>query len=144
MLYETYEDYKKKYEEIQKRYDEVLSEKERLFGMTQPKAVKYDKERVSGGVKTNSFDDYLIQKDNKHIDEQLAEIRIILHDRSILLKAKEEELRGSKNWYDIIYVYYFIDGLSTHKIAKRVPYSQQRVWQIVKDIKKILVKTSQK
>ena len=135
MLYIEYQDFKNKYAEAQKKYDEILSQKEKLFSMTQPKATTFDKERVSGGLPTNSFEEYLIAKEEKKIDEQLKEIKSILDDRERLLLIKEKELRISKDWYDKIYTYYFIDKLSTYKIEKRVPYSQKQIWNIVKKIK---------
>lgn len=136
MLYIEYQDYKKKYIEAQKKYDEILSQKEKLFSMTQPKATTFDKERISGGISTNTFEEYLIAKEEKKIDEQLEEIKSILDDRERLLVIKEKELRISKDWHDKIYTYYFIDKLSTYKIEKRVPYSQKQIWNIVEKIKK--------
>lgn len=135
MLYIEYQDYKNKCLEAQKKYDEILSQKEKLFSMTQPKATTFDKERVAGGLQTNSFEEYLIAKDEKKIDEQLEEIKSILDDRERLLLIKEKELRISKDWHDKIYTYYFIDKLSTYKIEKRVPYSQKQIWNIVEKIK---------
>lgn len=135
MLYIEYQDYKNKYVEAQRKYDEILSQKEKLFSMTQPKATTFDKERVSGGVSTNTFEEYLIAKEEKKIDEQLEEIKSILDDRERLLVIKEKELRISKDWHDKIYTYYFIDKLSTYKIEKRVPYSQKQIWNIVEKIK---------
>lgn len=135
MLYIEYQDYKNKYAEAQKKYDEILSQKENLFSMTQPKVTTFDKERVSGGLPTNLFEEYLIAKEEKKIDEQLTEIKSILDDRERLLLIKEKELRISKDWHDKIYTYYFIDKLSTYKIEKRVPYSQKQIWNIVEKIK---------
>ena len=69
MLYIEYHEYRDKYIIAQRKYDEVLSEKEHLFARTQPKATQYDKEVVSGGSPSNSFDEYLIAKEKKQIDE---------------------------------------------------------------------------
>lgn len=135
MLYIEHNDYKNKYYEAQRKYDEILSEKEKLFSITQPKAANLTKEVVDGGTPTNSFDNYLILKEQKKIDERLLEVKTILEDRKRLLKLKEEELRSSKDWYDIIYTLYYIDGISTTKIEKRIPYSRVQIWRILKDIK---------
>ena len=140
MLYIEYQDYKNKYIEAQKKYDEKLSHKEKLFLKTQPKTTTFDKERVSGGQIVNAFEQYLIEKEEKRIDELLEEIKSILSDRERLLMIKEKELRCSKDWHDKIYTYYFIDKLSTYKIEKRVPYSQKQIWNIVSQIKKSLLK----
>ena len=86
MLYQEYWEYKTKYYDAQTKYDEVLSEKEQLFAKTQPKATNYDKEVVSGGTPNNTFDDYVIEKEKKKIDERLKEARSILEDRERLFK----------------------------------------------------------
>lgn len=136
MLYIEYHEYRDKYYDAQKKYDEVLSEKESLFARTQPKATQYDKEVVSGGSPSNTFDEYLIAKEKKQIDERLKEAKSILDDRERLLKLKEEELRHSKDWIDIIYVYYYIEKLSMRKISKRIPFSTTEIYRKVGIIRK--------
>lgn len=136
MLYVEYLDYKKKYLDAQIIYDEILSEKETLFLMTQPKALQVDAERVSGGKKTNKIDEYISIKDEKKIDLRLEEIRSILNDRENLLKAKEVELRNSKEWLDIIFVYYYIEKLSIRKISKKIPFGTTEIFRKLKKIEK--------
>jgi len=136
MLYIEYHEYRDKYYDAQKKYDEVLSEKEHLFAKTQPKATRYDKEIVSGGTPVNSFDEYLIEKEKKQIDERLEEAKSILDDRERLLKLKEEELRHSKDWIDIIYVYYYIEKLSMRKVSMRIPFSTTEISRKVEIIRK--------
>lgn len=136
MLYVEYLDYKKKYLDAQVIYDRILSEKEILFTMTQPKAVQFDKERVSGGTANNSFDNYLVIKDSRHLDDKLEEIRSILKDREELLRAKEQELKNSKDWLDIIFVYYYIEKLSIRKISKKIPFGTTEIFRKLKKIEK--------
>jgi hypothetical protein len=136
MLYVEYQEYKTKYYKAQKEYDKVLSEKETLFNRTQPKGTTYDKEKVSGGmVIGNVFDTYLISKETKRIEERLEEARSILKDREKLLKLKEEELRESKDWHDIIYTYYYLEKLSIRKIERRIPYSKTQIYRILETIR---------
>jgi hypothetical protein len=136
MLYEEYEVHKNKYYEAQKKYDDILSEKEVLFVKTLTKATTYDKEVVSGGKPSNTFDEYLIAKEKKQIDERLEEARSILEDRTKLLKLKEEELRLSNNPYDKIYIYRFIDRLKVYKISRLVGYGEAQIYRILKIIRK--------
>ena len=138
MIYPIYEEFKSKYYETQKEYDNILSEKEKLFALTQPSAVKFDKEVVSGGVKDNTFDKYLILKEEKKIDQRLEEIKAILDDREHLLKQKEKELKESTNIQDKIYKYKYIDKLKIYKIAKLVGYSEPQVYRILKTIRSSL------
>ncbi len=141
MLYVTYHEYKLKFLEAQEQYNKIVNEKQELFSKTQPGGVDYDKERVSGGaVKQNAFDTYVIKMEKKKIDERLEIARSILEDRERLLKLKELELRSSKNWFDIIYKYHFIEGLSSRKIERLIPFSKS---EINRKIKLINIKLGQ-
>ena len=131
MIYAIYEEYKNKYYETQK---------EKLFMITQPSSSKFDKERVSGGATDNTFERYLILKEEKKIDQRLEEVRSILEDRKKLLKLKEEELKESTDIRDMIYRYRYIDKLKVYKIAKLVGYSEAQVYRILDNIKKSLRK----
>lgn len=130
-----YEEYKNKYYETQREYDIILTEKEKLFRMTQPSAIKFDKEVVSGGVADNMFERYLILKEEKKIDQRLEEIKSILDDRERLLKLKEQELRASTDVKDKIYKYKYLDKLKVFKIAKLVGYSEPQIYRILKTIR---------
>ena len=136
MIYLEYEEYKSKYHKAQKKSDEILSEKEELFNRTQPKATTYDKELVSGGMPSNTFDDYLIIKEKKMIEERLEEAKSILEDRERLFKLKEEELRNSKDWYDIVYTYRYLDNLKPDQIKCKMPYCRSSIYEILKKINK--------
>ena len=122
-IYIEYENLKRRYHETQNKYNDILNEKEQLFKITQPGAVITDKEIISSiGKHASPFDNYLILKEKKNIDERLSEARSLLIDRQMLLNSKEEELRLSKNWLDIIYTYYYLDKLSIRKIEKKLTY----------------------
>lgn len=136
MLYIEYHEYKTKYYKAQEKYDEVLSEKEHLFAKTQPKATQYDKEVVSGGSPSNTFDEYVIAKEKKQIDERLEEAKSILEDRERLLKLKEIELRQSKDWHDKVYVYKYLDNLSANEIKYKMHYCRSNIYEILKKIRK--------
>ena len=86
------------------------------------------------------LDDYVAGKKNpkliKQLDERLEEARSILEDREKLFKLKEEELRNSKEWIDIIYTYYFLEKLSIRKIEKKIPFSSTEIFRKIKIIRK--------
>jgi len=140
VLYEEYEIYKSKYYEVQKKYNDILNEKEELFARTQPKATQIKGDKTSGGKRTNTFDDYLIQKEKKNIDKRLEEVKSILDDRERLVKLKEQELRASNNSYDKIYRCRYIDRLTIEKTARISNYSRAQVCNILKEIKKHIIK----
>lgn len=135
MLYAEYHALKAKYLNAQMQYDAILTEQEALFARTQPTGIKYDKERVTGGNPQNPFDEYITAKERKRIDERLKEVIGILDGRKELLTLKEQELRASKEWSDIIYTYYYLDRLTITQIEIRIPYSRVQIWRILKKIK---------
>lgn len=135
MIYKEYQEILNKFNDAQEEYNILLNEKETLFQMTQPKSVDCENERVKGGAIKNSFDSYLEIKEKSKIDERLVEIKSILDARKELLNFKEEQLRKSKDWNDVIYVYYYLENLSTYKIEKRIPYSQRQICRKLKEIK---------
>lgn len=136
MLYIEYEIYKNKYYEVQRKYNEILNEKEELFARTQPKATKITGEKTTGGKHTNTFDDYLIQKEKKNIDQRLEEVKSILDDRERLVKLKEQEIRASNNSYDKIYRCRYIDRLTIEKTCRISNYSRSQVFNILREIRK--------
>lgn len=142
-VYVVYEDFKNKYFESQNKYDEILREKEYLFSKTQPKAARTDK-IIIAGTKTNVFDEYLVVKEKKRIDQRLEEIKAIVEDRSKLLKLKEIELRHSKNIWDKIYTMRYLDNLNIPKIAFVLNYSEVQIYRKVAIIKSHILKHDRK
>lgn len=136
MLYIEYEEYKTRYYEVQKKYNQILNEKEELFARTQPKATQITGEKTTGGKHVNAFDEYLIQKEKKNIDQRLEEVKSILEDRERLVKLKELELRASKDSYDKIYRCRYLDRLTIEKTARISNYSRSQVFNILKKIRK--------
>ena len=136
MVYPEYEQYKSKYLEIQSKYNEILLEKENLFTKTQPNAITYDKDKVQSCNFSNSFDDYVIEKEKKRIDERLKEAKHIVDERLYLLRIKEIDLRQSRDKYDRVYVYKYIDGFKIYQIAKVLNYSQSQVYRMIERIEK--------
>lgn len=134
MLYLDYDFLKFKYHETQRRYEDILSEKEMLFTKTQPKAVQITDEKVTGGQQGNSFDNYLIEKERKHIDERLLECKSMLDEREQLLQSKEQELRLSKDLHDKIYVLKHLEKVKPKEIGKIVGYSESQVYRILDTI----------
>ena len=135
MLYQEYHEQKEKYKDAQRLYDSILSEKETLFQRTQPNAVDTSKEKVSGGKQTNAFDAYLIEVEEKKIDQRLSEAKSLMADREKLLRAKREELRSSNEIEDRIYRYRYIERMRIYRIAKMVSYSERQVKRILEQIR---------
>lgn len=135
MVYEDYEAFREQYHKTQLQYNEILSKKENLFAMTQPHTTDYGKVMVDGGTPKNTFEVYLIKKEEQQIDEKLAEIKSILEDREQLLKLKEQELIASNDIKDKIYKYRKLDKMRAYKIARLVGYSERQIYRILEDMK---------
>lgn len=138
LAYMVYEEFKNKYLDTQKQFDEILQEKEFLFAKTQPQSPNWDKIGENGNQINNKFDDYLVAKESKRVDERLSEIKSILDDRERLLRLKEQELRNSKNHVDKIYKMKYIDKFNMNKIVREAHYSRSQVYRILDDIKKTI------
>lgn len=139
MIYQEYEVCKAKYRELQRNFDEVLTEKERLFVKTQPKAITYDKDKVQSGHSGNTLEDYVVSCEEKHIDDKLNELKRLLEDRGMLLKVKEEELRRSQDKKDKIYTLLYLDCLSFRKVAEMLNYSKTKVQRINAELKRDMI-----
>ena len=135
MLYREYETFKIKFYETQEQYNQILNEKEELFVMTQPKGTSFEKELVDGSNPSNIFDNYLILKEKRKIDQRLDEIRALLDDRGKLLRLKEEELKSSNDIQDMVYKYRYLEKLKINKICRLVGYERAQIFRILKIIK---------
>lgn len=137
-VYIAYEEYKNKYLDAQKQFDKILQEKEDIFAKTQPKSPKWDKIDSSNVTEHNNFDNYLISKESKKIDERLVEIKSILDDRERLLKLKEKELMESREQIDKIYKLKYIRQFNINEIIKNVNYSKSQVYRLLDIIKRVV------
>ena len=135
MIYPEYRDLKTKYLEAQRLFGQAVDEKERLFSMTQPKAVITDKINVQGGATPNVFEKYLIEKEEREIDKNIAEAKSILTEREHILRLKEIELRQSNHIYDKVCRMYFLDGLKPFTISRKLHYSKSQIYRIVERFK---------
>ena len=117
MLYLEYERAKWNYNESQRMLQDILDRKEIAFQRTQPHSMRYDKDKVMGGKHRNSFDSYLIEMDM--IEDDLKTAEAILSERLTLIKAKEDELRNSRNPEDVVYCLRYLDRLKIAEIAEK-------------------------
>ena len=134
MLYLEYERIRRKYNDAMIVYDSILTEKEELFQKTQPQGIKTETERVISVPQGSKFDQYLIEKERKGIDERLAEAKDNFEERLILLVRKETELRASKVIDDMVYTLRKLDRLKIRKIAKITNYSESHIKRRLKII----------
>ena len=127
MIYKEYEAIWCKIRKQEKKLLDLINKREELFEKTQPKGTKYDKEIVDGKNPKNAMEEYIIQKE--YLTERIEQLNLTLDDMYQVLKRKREELKLSKNIYDMIYYYYCIEKLSVYKIVSLVHYSKSQIYR---------------
>ena len=147
MVYLDYDSIKRKYHRQQRIVEEILTEKEKLFQMTQPKSTMGEYEREfdktisvggKGGTKNNQIEEYVIKLEESGIKKRLKEAKEILEEWRSLLDDKEQELRKSKNLDDEIYTMRFIDHMRVRDIARKLHYSKQHIYRRIEKIRESL------
>ena len=145
MIYLDYLDIQHKYILSLQEVDKILNEKELLFQRTQPKSPVTDIERVSGGSPENKIETYIVELERKKIDERLKKAKVderlkkakeIMHDRHELYLLTSENLKGSRDKYDMIFVLKWIDGKNAKEISRLLHYSESHVYRMINKIKK--------
>lgn len=138
-----------KYLEHRKRYidycqaqedlNRVLDEWILAFQLTQPKSQVYgDKVQINNNRKP--LEEYVITVEDKHIYPRIAAAKEIMKAKGELLAIKEQELRQSKNIYDLIYTMKWVDGLKPKDIYRSLDlmgmnYSNSQIYEITQRIK---------
>lgn len=136
MIYLDYLDIQHKYILSLQEVDKILNEKEILFQRTQPKSPVMDIERVSGGSPENKIETYIVELERKKIDERLRKAKEIMHDRHELYLLSLEDLKRSKDKYDMVFVLKWIDGKNAREISRLLHYSESHVYRMINKIKK--------
>ena len=136
MVYLDYLDIQNKYILSMQEVNKILNEKELLFQRTQPKSPVTDIERVSGGLPENKIENYIIELERKKIDERLKRAKEIMNDRHELYLLSLEDLKRSKDKYDIVFVLKWMDGRNAREISKIMHYSESHVYRMINKIKK--------
>ena len=140
MLYLEYERAKANFRSAQVMFEEALLEKERLFTITQPKAITYDKDVIQTSPCGDVLDRYVIALEDEHIEEKLRPFRELMMNRESLLDVKERELRKSADVFDKMYVYRFLEGMSIRGISKIMNYSRAQTYKKLQSIHKKIKK----
>lgn len=133
-LYIDYERIKIKYTALQEQFAHILLEKERLYTKTLPSAIRYDKEKVLSTIDGNPLEEFVINVEDKALDDKIDRFRQLLKDWAVLLEVKEGELRRSKDVYNRIYVLKYLDNYSVSRIAKVLHYERTQIYRKLKQM----------
>ena len=114
-----------------------LKEKRDLyFNYTQPGGIKYDRERVMGGIINNAFEIYVEKAENINVQIKLVEAEIIILKEN--LKDMENALRKMTGTLEKIFVMRYIDGLSINQICRKTHYSRPHIYRKLQVIRRII------
>lgn len=127
----------------QNAVEKIIDEKEMLLAQVQPKSslAEHDREfmpgNVAGGKATmHKAEAYAIQVEQRAINTRLAEAKSVLAERYMLLLQKEDELRKSRDIYNMVYTLKWVDGLKADMIVQETGYSRSQVYNIIGHITK--------
>ena len=76
------------------------------------------------------------------IKARLAEARALLNNRKILLDLKEEELRKSRDIFNMIYTLKWVDNLKAELIIEETGYSRSQVYNIINQLERQLERSN--
>lgn len=123
------------YLKAQNELKRLIDKKQLLFDRTQPGATKYDSEKVSGGNTSNSkWDEYLDKA--QELEDRIVVAQEIVNARKLIKDLSEQDLRNSKNNYDIIFVARVLERKKVYQITAIVNYSERQVNRYLKEINK--------
>lgn len=134
MIYEEYEAIWSIIREKEKELFILIPKRDELFEKTQPKSNSYDKELVDGKKQINIQEQYVIQIE--YYDIRINQLNKTLDDWYLALGRKKKELQASKNLYDRIYYYRYIERISVKKIARLINYSERQTRRHLDNIEK--------
>lgn len=133
------------YREAAQKVENVLNDYEIISAKVQPKSSLAEHERefspvvvAAFGQSINKSEEYVIAMEQHRIEERLYSAKLILQERTELLKLKEEEIRKSKDIYNMVYTAKWIDGLKPDAIVKQTGYSRSQVYNILGHLTKQL------
>ena len=121
------------YEKALAHLRNMLDKREEIFLKSLPSGIRYDLEKISRSVTTNTLDLYVMNVEE--VEEKIRAAKIQLFDRKEVLDIAEKDLRKSQALPDKIFVRKYIDHKKVTKIARELNYSQERIYQIDKNIR---------
>lgn len=128
------------YKQAQEDLNRILDEWILAFQKTQPKSMTYG-DKVQKSITGSMLDEYVIAVEDKRLYSRISSAEQIMEKKGKLLEIAEEELRKSKNIYDIIYTFKYIDDVRPKEMHRRLDlmgmnYSNSQIYEISKRIKR--------
>lgn len=140
MLYLEYEKCKRKKQRLLDEYKKLLREKEAVFTKTQPKAIRYDADRVQESHDGNKLENYILEMEQKRIDERLKEVQSYIEGLDKIAQTLIVDMQNSDVKDERFYVLRCVFGKKMSEISKATNYSEQHIYRCLAIIKKNIEK----
>ena len=134
-----YEEYYKKYLIFKRTKDKISileNKKISLMSNIEIKSNDPSKDIIRTNSKKDTMSDYVAELEI--IDEKLEKEKKIKKEIESQLLEKEEELRNSKETFDKIYLYKYVDKLKYHQICRKIGYEKSSFYNFLEEITKKL------
>ena len=136
----VYLEHRKRYVEYKQACNDlqtILDEWTLAFQRTLPKISYGDKVQ---GQPVNKIEEYIIEVEEKGLQQRKEKAEQIIDGRVKLLNLAEQDLRKSKNIYDLIYTLKWVDGLRPKDVYRKLDlmgmnYSTSQIYEITKRIR---------
>lgn len=107
------------------RWMELMAEREELFQMTQPGAIRYDTVKVISSVDGSTIETYMAEISRRHLDERITEAKRLYDEWELALKEATSRLELSKELDDEIYYLSVVRRWKVSRIARHLHYSER-------------------
>lgn len=134
MVYLGYEKCRLRYEHAQEIYNEILNEQEELITRLLPQGIRYNTDKVQSSNISDGLAEYMIKKEQTHLDEKLKEAEAFVEKRAKQLKRKMRELQESNDIQDKVYLKRYVYQVKVQRIAEEEHYSISQIYRMLKDI----------
>lgn len=117
-------------------HTELLQRRTELFQMTQPGAIRYDQDKVQTSGGGDKLAAYMERMDAERLEERIRISKQHVEEWSYLYGKAITELRQSRDSWDRIYVFHFIDHVPVPRFRRLVGYSEQHIYRIIRRMKR--------
>ena len=132
------------YVQAQEAYERIINEYEVIAQRIEPRSPlaeherEFSKEAIlpPAGGKINKAEEYVIALQQARIKERLSAAKVVMQERFDLLSIKEQELRKSRDIYNLVYRLKWVDGLKADAIVQETGYSRSQIYNIIGHITK--------
>lgn len=138
MIYVEYAETQTRLRGAMERYRELVEERELLFQMTQPGAIRYDTVKVITSASGSPLERYAEELDRRRLDKRIEEAEINVGLWKIAVEQVEELLNASPEIDDRIYYLKYVKGYPVDRIARTLHYTRDAIYKRLRRIRRFI------